>query len=101
MLKNILKSTFKNVGKGWFNIKETNMDAYQFSKMKRYITMIQFMIQDSLRYMTEDMLHKYTQFIIKHIGTPRIDVISLNNVACEWPKNDFADVRFCFKTKNI
>lgn len=68
------------------------MDAYQFSKMKRYLTMIQLMMQDSLRFLTESMLHKYTKFIIRHCGAPRIDVKSLNEVVCEWPKEDFASV---------
>ena len=77
------------------------MDAYQFSKMKRYLTMLQFMMQDSLRFLTEEMLHKYTQFIIKHCGAPRINVNSLNDVACEWPKEDFAAVRAFYKFIHI
>lgn len=87
-----MKSQFKNTGKGWFNLKETNMDAYQFSKMKRYLTMILLMMQDSLRFLTQAMLHEYTKFIIRHIGAPRIDVKSLNEVECEWPNEDFSAV---------
>lgn len=80
------------MGKGWFNLKETNMDAYNFSKMKRYLTMIQFMMEDSLRFLTEDILHQYTSFIERHIGAARIEVKAINDVACEWPKADFAAV---------
>lgn len=90
ILKNILKSTFKDVGKGWFNIKETNIDAYNFSKMKRYLTMIRFLMEDSLRFLTEDMLHRYTRFIERHLGAPHIEVKSINNVTCEWSNVDFS-----------
>jgi len=92
ILKNILKSTFKDVGKGWFNIKETNIDAYNFGKMKSYLTMIKFFMEDSLRFLTEDMLHRYTHFIERHCNAPLIKVQSINNVTCKWPDFDFSAV---------
>lgn len=96
ILKNILKSTFKDVGKGWFNIKETNIDAYNFSKMKRYLTMIRFLMEDSLRFLTEDMLHRYTRFIERHLGAPHIEVKSINNITCKWSNADFCAVNVFF-----
>ncbi|XP_073388043.1 uncharacterized protein [Physcomitrium patens] len=85
-LKNVFRVTFKKIDKGWFNMKETSMDAYNASKMKRYLTMVQLMMEDSLRYLVEDALQKYTCFVEQHIGSAHIDIKSINEVICEWPK---------------
>ena len=100
LIKQIIKSSFKDVGKGWFNLKETNLDAYNFSKMKRYLTMVRYMMEDSLRFLTEHMLIKYTNFIERHIGAARVELKSINDVSTEWPINDFAAVRLSYH-KNL
>lgn len=99
LIKQIMKSSFKDVGKGWFNLKETNLDAYNFSKMKRYLTMVRYMMEDSLRFLTEHMLIKYTNFIERHIGAARVELKSINDVSTEWPINDFATVRLSYPQK--
>lgn len=101
ILKTVLKSTFKDVNKGWFYLKETNIDAYNFSKMKKFLKMIQFMMQDSLRFLTEGILHKYTRFIEKHCGAPNITIKSINDVACEFSKSDYTSVRNCEYTDGL
>lgn len=100
LIKQIIKSSFKDVGKGWFNLKETNLDAYNFSKMKRYLTMVRYMMEDSLRFLTEHMLIKYTNFIERHIGAARVELKSMNDVSTEWPINDYATVRLSYH-KNL
>jgi len=60
--------------------------------MKRYLTMIRFFMEDSLRFLTEDMLHRYTCFIEQHLGAPYIEVKSINNVTCKWSNADFSMV---------
>jgi len=87
------------VGKGWFNLKEKNMDAYNFGKMKRYFTMIQFMMEDSLRFLTEDILHKYTIFIERQIGAALVEVKAINDVVCEWPTPDLIHVSVNYQKK--
>ena len=88
--------------KGWFNIFETNIDAYNFSKMKRFLTMIRFLMEDSLRFLVEDMLHRYTYFIERNCSSPRIEIKALNDVKYEWRKVDFTSVSIFLKsTKNI
>jgi hypothetical protein len=99
LIKQIIKSSFKDVGKGWFNLKETNLDAYNFSKMKRYLTMVRYMMEDSLRFLTEHMLIKYTNFIERHVGAARVELKSINDVITEWPINDFAAVRLILPQK--
>jgi dynein heavy chain len=47
-IKNHIKSSLKDVGKGWFNMKDTNRELYDFSKLKRLLTMVNFMMQASV-----------------------------------------------------
>lgn len=98
-LKNVFRVTFKKIDKGWFNMKETSMDAYKASKMKRYLTMVQLMMEDSLRYLVEDALQKYTCFVEQHIGSAHIDIKSINEVICEWPKLTYSHVSKGFTTQ--
>lgn len=35
----------RDVGKGWFNLKDTNREIYEFSKLKRFLTMVNFMME--------------------------------------------------------
>ena len=62
-LKNSLRNGLKDVGKGWFNLNETKREVYDISKLKKFMTMINFMMQDTLRSMTEDSMKSYCNFI--------------------------------------
>lgn len=53
----------RDVGKGWYNLDETESSVYEFSKLKRLMRTINFMMQDSLRFLTIDSLSEYTRFI--------------------------------------
>lgn len=43
-LINIIKEHFKDVGKGWFNMKETNRLTYEFGKLKRFLTFVRLIM---------------------------------------------------------
>jgi dynein heavy chain len=62
-LKNSLRNGLKDVGKGWFNLNETKREVYDISKLKKFMTMINFMMQDTLRSMTEESMGSYSNFI--------------------------------------
>jgi len=62
-LKNSLRNGLKDVGKGWFNLNETKREVYDISKLKKFMTMINFMMQDTLRSMTEESMASYSNFI--------------------------------------
>ena len=64
-LKSAIKNSLKEVGKGWFNLNETSTEVYAMSKLKRYLKMVNFVMQDSLIYMAEASLHSFSQFIIE------------------------------------
>ena len=62
-LKNSLRNGLKDVGKGWFNLNETKREVYDISKLKKFMSMINFMMQDTLRALTEDSMQSYSDFI--------------------------------------
>mgnify|MGYP000067473068 CR=1 FL=1 len=62
-IKNHINNCLKNVGKGWFNLRETSKEVYEFSKLKKFLMMVNFMMQDTLRYFVEDSLTAYAKFL--------------------------------------
>lgn len=48
-LKAGIKSSFKDVGKGWYNLHESNMETYEFSKLRRFLSLVRFHMEDSMR----------------------------------------------------
>ena len=64
-IRNHIVSSLRDVGKGWFNLQETNRDIYEFSKLKRLLKLITFSMEDSLRFMVEETVLKYAGFIEK------------------------------------
>eukprot|EP00960_Hanusia_phi_P037726 753088-Hanusia_phi.AAC.3 len=67
-LKNSLRNGLKDVGKGWFNLNETKREVYDISKLKKFMTMINFMMQDTLRSMAEDSLTSFADFICSAVA---------------------------------
>ena len=88
ILKNIIRSSFKDFGKGWFNLQESSWDAYCASKMKRFLRMVRYMMEDSVRYLVEDTLARYCNFVERHCGSPIVDVIDIDCVNTTWPQSD-------------
>ena len=44
-LRAAIRTSLRDVGKGWFNIHETNWEVYQISKMKKFMEMVKFTMQ--------------------------------------------------------
>jgi dynein heavy chain len=44
-----VRNNLKDVKKGWFNTAESNLEVYNFSKLKKFFFRINFMMQDTLR----------------------------------------------------
>lgn len=61
-LKKCIKDSLGGVGKGWFNLEEKNREVYQFSKLKKFMKMVNFMMEDALRFLVEDSTQKYLDF---------------------------------------
>ena len=43
-LEKIIKGSFKDVGKGWFNINESSKETYEYGKLKKFLTLVNFMM---------------------------------------------------------
>jgi len=78
-LKNGIRNGLKDVGKGWFNLSETKREVYDISKLRKFLTMINFMMEDTLRFLVDDALHKYTHFIEGAMAYD-VEVISISQV---------------------
>ncbi|XP_069500104.1 dynein axonemal heavy chain 1 [Ambystoma mexicanum] len=63
-LKNAVRSSLRDVGKGAFNLHETSWEVYCMSKLRKLMELIKFTLQDSLRFLVQDSLVSFTQFIL-------------------------------------
>jgi len=55
-VKEIIKTNFQensSASKSWFNLNETSKETYEMGKLKKFLTQIKFMMQDTLLYMTQ------------------------------------------------
>ncbi|XP_070190635.1 dynein axonemal heavy chain 1-like isoform X2 [Littorina saxatilis] len=59
-----IRTCLRDVGKGWFNIHETNWEVYQISKLKKFMETVKFIMQDSLRFLVQDSLVNVTQMVM-------------------------------------
>ncbi|XP_051777061.1 dynein axonemal heavy chain 1 [Erpetoichthys calabaricus] len=63
-LKATVRSSLREVGKGWYNLTETRWEVYRMSKLCKLMEQIKFTLQDSLRYLVQDSLVNFTQMIV-------------------------------------
>ncbi len=82
-LKTGIRSSFLDSGKGWFNIKETDWGVYQISKLKKFMELVKFSMQDTLRYLVQDSLVSYTQAVVDSCW----QVVDIKE-EFSWPEND-------------
>ncbi|GMH32802.1 hypothetical protein BSKO_00636 [Bryopsis sp. KO-2023] len=62
-LKNAIRHSLKDVGKGWFNLHESNRETYEFSKLRRFLALTRFVMEDTLRFLLEENLTKFHDFL--------------------------------------
>jgi dynein heavy chain len=78
-LKNSVKSSLRDVSKGWLNLAEKNREVYIYSKLKKFMQMIQFHMQDSLRFCVLHSVANYRKFFL-HQTQYKLTIHGLNNV---------------------
>lgn len=44
-LRAAIRTSLRDVGKGWYNLFESNWNVYQISKLKKFMEMIKFNMQ--------------------------------------------------------
>jgi dynein heavy chain len=62
-IQNIIEKSFSNVGKGWFNMNETSKETYEFGKLRKYLTVVKLIMQDTLYYLARKSLANYRDII--------------------------------------
>ena len=63
----IIREKFSDVGKGWFNMKETNRLTYEFGKLKRFLTVVRLNMQDSLYSLVHSGLNNFKEYLLSFI----------------------------------
>ena len=49
--------------KGWFNLEESNIEVYSFSKLRRFLSRLNFMMEDTVRNTLTRTIIDYTKSI--------------------------------------
>lgn len=62
-LKVAMRSSLRDMSKGWYNLYETNWEVYLMSKLRKLMELIKYMLQDTLRFLVQDSLASFSQFI--------------------------------------
>lgn len=75
----IIKTQFQDVGKGWFNMKETSKITYDFGKLKRFLTLVRLMMQDTLTHIVNVNYHAYEKYILSFVPD-KVEITSSNQV---------------------
>jgi dynein heavy chain len=58
-----MKANFAGVGKGWFNMKETSKITYDFGKLKRFLTVVRLMMQDTVLSLVKRNYSRFAVFL--------------------------------------
>jgi dynein heavy chain, axonemal len=77
-----ITGSLNRVGKGWFNIHESNHRTYAYSKLKKLLTVVRFMMEDSLRYLVLSSLSAFAKFT-SAVCDVAVTVHSTRDVAIE------------------
>lgn len=80
----------KDIQKGWFNLEESNTEVYSFSKLKKFLGFINFVMQDTMRLAVQSGLEKYKNFILKACE-PHVKMTSTSDVALDYTCNNTVD----------
>eukprot|EP00930_Biecheleria_cincta_P014239 TRINITY_DN1233_c0_g1_i1.p1 TRINITY_DN1233_c0_g1~~TRINITY_DN1233_c0_g1_i1.p1 ORF type:complete len:4262 (-),score=887.85 TRINITY_DN1233_c0_g1_i1:333-13118(-) len=82
-VQKVIMSNFKNVGKGWFSIHESNQDTYKQSKLKKLLAVVKFMMQDCLEFFALDSVDDYCRGL-EELCPEQVVVTDLLNVTSEF-----------------
>jgi dynein heavy chain len=66
-LEKSIKQHFSKVGKGWFNIEENSKETYEFGKLKKFLMMVNFMMQDTVLNLCKNSVHEFLEFMLDYI----------------------------------
>ncbi|XP_038627172.1 dynein heavy chain 1, axonemal [Tachyglossus aculeatus] len=63
-LKLVVRNSLRDISKGWYNVRETNWEIYQLSKLHKLMELIKYNLQSTLRYLVKESLANFSQLIL-------------------------------------
>ena len=77
-IRTSVRSSFGDVGKGWFTLGETNREIYNVSKLRRLMIVVNCMMESTLRVVAMSNMERFVQYFENvvplsfHAGSPSI-----------------------------
>ncbi|KAL0223335.1 hypothetical protein P9112_002725 [Eukaryota sp. TZLM1-RC] len=62
-VKNGVSGFLSQIQHGWYSIRNLTVDVYKFSRLKRFLTRLRLLMQDSLKYLVESSLEHYVEWL--------------------------------------
>jgi dynein heavy chain len=66
-IRDIIKGHFQNSDHAWFNLNETSKEIYEMGKLKKFLTLVKFMMENTLLYMTQDSVENFVKIILEFV----------------------------------
>uniref|UniRef100_A0A8C2YBK7 Dynein axonemal heavy chain 1 n=1 Tax=Coturnix japonica TaxID=93934 RepID=A0A8C2YBK7_COTJA len=63
-LRTAVKTSLRDAGIGWYNLERSSWDVYQMSKLHQLMKRIQFIMQDSVRFLVQKSLIRFVQLLL-------------------------------------
>lgn len=89
-LEKIIKTSFNDVGKGWFNIHETSKETYEFGKLKKFLTLVNFMMQDTVLTLCKDSVKEFVAYVLAFCPTSTT-IESTSKVQNQFPEREIEE----------
>ena len=80
-LQTIVLREFDSVKKGWFNVREKNVDLYRHGKLRRFLLLARLMMQDTLRNLAKMSVQSYVS-TIERLAPVNVSVKSIYGAEC-------------------
>jgi len=81
-IKDTLEKSLNGVGKGSFNLNVASKEIYEYLKLKKYMTVVKLLMQDTLYSLVNKSMTSYVEFFEKFIPKEVVidDVNKVNNI---------------------
>jgi dynein heavy chain len=83
-LQKLIATKFAGIGKGWFNIAETSQETYLHGKLRKLLTVVKLLMQDTVRDLALNSTEEYVKVMMSFMpGETKVN--SLFDVTLSYP----------------
>eukprot|EP01064_Diplonema_japonicum_P003207 TRINITY_DN1209_c2_g1_i1.p1 TRINITY_DN1209_c2_g1~~TRINITY_DN1209_c2_g1_i1.p1 ORF type:complete len:4214 (+),score=1112.95 TRINITY_DN1209_c2_g1_i1:49-12642(+) len=86
-LKDCIIAHIAGVGKGWLNLEEKSKEIYEISKLKKFLTTVKYMMEDTLHFLVLNSITAFAEFI-EDVSNFQVKVKDMYTVNNSWPGSD-------------